>query len=30
VAKTYLQRVIDAAPESPEALEARKHLVLWE
>ena len=30
VAKSYLQRVIDLAPDSPEAVEARKHLVMWE
>jgi len=30
VAKTYLQQVIDAAPQSPEAAEARKFLVMWE
>jgi type IV pilus assembly protein PilF len=30
VAKTYLQRVISLAPESSEATEARKYLVLWE
>jgi tetratricopeptide (TPR) repeat protein len=30
VAKTYLQHVIDAAPKSPEAIEARKFLVMWE
>ena len=30
VAKTYLQKVIDAAPRSAEAAEARKFLVLWE
>ena len=30
VAKTYLQRVIDKAPDSPEALEARKFLVMWD
>ena len=30
VARTYLQRVIDKAPESPEAIEARKFLVMWE
>jgi len=29
VARSYLQRVIDAAPDSPEALEARKFLVMW-
>lgn len=29
-AKRYLQRVIDADPESAEATEARKFLVLWE
>jgi type IV pilus assembly protein PilF len=29
-AKTYLQRVLDSAPNSPEALEARKFLVMWE
>lgn len=30
VAKNYLQRVIAAAPDSPEAVEARKFLVMWE
>lgn len=30
VARSYLQRVIKAAPESAEALEARKFLVMWE
>lgn len=30
VAKTYLQKVIDAAPRSAEAAEARKFLVMWE
>jgi hypothetical protein len=30
VAKTYLQKVIAAAPRSYEALEARKYLVMWE
>lgn len=30
VAKSYLQQVIDAAPRSPEAVEARKFLVMWE
>lgn len=30
VAKTYLQRVIAKAPDSPEAMEARKFLVMWE
>lgn len=30
VAKTYLQKVIAAAPQSAEALEARKFLVMWE
>jgi tetratricopeptide (TPR) repeat protein len=30
VARNYLQRVIDAAPDSEEALEARKFLVMWE
>ncbi|HKR66529.1 MAG TPA: tetratricopeptide repeat protein [Thermoanaerobaculia bacterium] len=30
VARTYLQRVIASAPESPEAVEARKFLVMWE
>lgn len=30
VAKTYLQKVIAAAPKSSEALEARKYLVMWE
>ena len=29
-AKTYLQRVIDTAPDSADALEARKFLVMWE
>lgn len=29
-AKKYLQRVIDVAPNSPEAIEARKFLVMWE
>lgn len=27
---TYLRRVIEKAPESPEAVEARKFLVMWE
>jgi tetratricopeptide (TPR) repeat protein len=30
VAKSYLQRVIQVAPDSTEAIEARKYLVLWE
>lgn len=30
VARTYLQRVLDTAPESAEAIEARKFLVMWE
>lgn len=30
VAKTYLQQVINAAPRSLEASEARKFLVMWE
>ncbi|PYQ25978.1 MAG: hypothetical protein DMF56_26030 [Acidobacteria bacterium] len=30
VAKSYLQRVIDTAPDSAEAVEARKFLVMWE
>lgn len=30
VAKPYLQRVIETAPSSPEAIEARKFLVMWE
>jgi protein O-GlcNAc transferase len=30
VAKTYLQRAIAAAPQSAEAIEARKYLVMWE
>ena len=30
VGKKYLQRVIDAAPDSAEATEARKFLVMWE
>jgi tetratricopeptide (TPR) repeat protein len=30
VAKTYLQKVINAAPRSPEGLEAQKFLVMWE
>jgi tetratricopeptide (TPR) repeat protein len=30
VAKTYLQRVIETAPDSAEAVEARKFLVMWE
>jgi tetratricopeptide (TPR) repeat protein len=29
-AKSYLQKVIALAPESPEAVEARKYLVMWE
>lgn len=29
-AKNYLQRVIATAPESPEGIEARKFLVMWE
>ncbi|HEX2120826.1 MAG TPA: tetratricopeptide repeat protein [Thermoanaerobaculia bacterium] len=29
-ARVYLERVIAAAPESPEAVEARKFLVMWE
>ena len=30
VGKKYLQRVVDAAPDSAEAAEARKFLVMWE
>jgi len=30
VAKSYLQRVVQLAPQSPEAIEARKYLVMWE
>ena len=30
VAKSYLQRVIQLAPQSAEAIEARKYLVMWE
>jgi len=30
VARTYLERVIATAPDSPEAVEARKYLVMWE
>lgn len=30
VAKRYLDRVIKAAPDSPEAIEARKFLVMWD
>ena len=30
VAKSYLRQVVDAAPQSPEAAEARKFLVMWE
>jgi cellulose synthase operon protein C len=30
VARTYLQKVIAAAPDSADALEARKFLVMWE
>lgn len=30
VARSYLQRVIDKAPDSAEAIEARKFLVMWE
>jgi tetratricopeptide (TPR) repeat protein len=30
VAKKYLRRVVDLAPESTEAVEARKFLVLWD
>ena len=30
VARSYLKRVIDTAPESAEAIEARKFLVMWE
>jgi tetratricopeptide (TPR) repeat protein len=30
VARDYLQRVIAAAPESADAIEARKFLVMWE
>ena len=30
VAKSYLQKVIQLSPDSPEAVEARKFLVLWE
>ena len=29
-ARNYLRRVIERAPNSPEALEARKFLVMWE
>lgn len=29
-ARSYLQRVIQIAPQSPEAVEARKYLVLWD
>lgn len=29
-AKKYLERVVAAAPDSIEAIEARKHLVMWE
>jgi tetratricopeptide (TPR) repeat protein len=30
VARSYLQKVIQTAPDSPEAIEARKYLVMWE
>ncbi len=30
VAKTYLEKVVKAGPDSPDALEARKYLVMWE
>ncbi len=30
VATTYLKRVVAAAPDSPEATEARKFLIMWE
>jgi tetratricopeptide (TPR) repeat protein len=30
VAKSYLERVVEAAPRSAEAIEARKFLVMWE
>jgi len=30
VARTYLTGVIAKAPDSPEAVEARKFLVMWE
>ena len=30
VAKSYLQRVIALAQQSPEAVEAQKYLVMWE
>jgi type IV pilus assembly protein PilF len=30
VARSYLEKTIAAAPQSHEALEARKHLVMWE
>lgn len=30
VARMYLQKVVNAAPNAPEALEARKFLVMWE
>ena len=30
VARQYLHRVIDTAPQSAEAVEARKYLVMWE
>ena len=30
VARSYLQRVVALAPQSPQAMEARKYLVLWE
>lgn len=30
VAKSYFERVIKAAPDSEEAIEARKYLVMWE
>jgi tetratricopeptide (TPR) repeat protein len=29
-ARNYLRRVVERAPDSPEALEARKFLVMWE
>lgn len=30
VARTYLQKVVDKAPQSAEAIEARKFLVMWD